>query len=65
MGVKLSPKEESNNSMKLDEKGLTENKGWVLLTSCSCFIILTTNLVIIDGKMVFWKLWVKLSPIMQ
>jgi hypothetical protein len=51
-GVKLSFEEESDSSMKSDEKGLTKDRGRVLLTSCSCFIILTIDLVVLGVKIV-------------
>ncbi len=50
-GVKLSFEEESDSSMKSDEKGLTKDRGRVLL-SCSCFIILTIDLVVLGVKIV-------------
>jgi hypothetical protein len=40
-GVKLPPKEKSDNSMKIDEVGSSKDRRQVLLTSCSCFTILT------------------------
>ncbi len=51
-GVKLSLEEESNDSMKSNEKGLIKDKGRMSLTSCSCFTILTTNLTVLDVKIV-------------
>jgi hypothetical protein len=53
-GVKSSPKEESDNSMKWDEEGLIENKGWVSLTLYFCFTILTKNHVVYGVKIVSW-----------
>jgi hypothetical protein len=44
-GVKSSFEEESNNSLKPNEEGLTKDKNQVLLTSCSCFTILTKTLL--------------------
>jgi hypothetical protein len=35
-GVKLSPKEKSDISMKSNEESLTEDKGRVSLNSCFC-----------------------------
>ncbi len=63
-GVKSSPEQKSDSSMKTNEEGLFENKGWMSLTSCSCFTILTTNPIVLDVKIVSWKLWIKLSPTM-
>jgi hypothetical protein len=36
----------------------------MLLTLCSCFTILTIDLVVLGIKIVSWKLWVRLLPIM-
>ncbi len=63
-GVKLSPKEELDSSMKSNEKGLTENKGRMSLTSCSRCTILTTNLVVLGVKIISWELWIRLLPTM-
>jgi hypothetical protein len=45
-GVKSSLKEELDSSMKSDEKGLIKDKSQMSLTSCFCFIILPTNIVV-------------------
>ncbi len=51
-GVKSSPKEEFNSSMKINEIATSKNKRRMLLTSCFCFTILTTNPIIIGIKIV-------------
>jgi hypothetical protein len=62
--MKSSPKEELDNSMKIDEVAMFKNRGWMSLISCFCFTILTINPTIIGVKIVSWKLWVKLLPTM-
>jgi hypothetical protein len=52
LGVKSSLEGESNSSMKSNEEGLIEDKDRVLLTSCSCFTVLTADLVVIGIKIV-------------
>lgn len=64
-GVKLSPEEESNSSMKSNEEGLTKDRGSMSLTSCSCFTILIIDLIVLGIKIVSWELWGRLSPTMQ
>lgn len=51
-GIKLIPKEKSNNWMKTYEEGLSKNRGWMLLISCSCFTILTIDLIVLSIKIV-------------
>jgi hypothetical protein len=51
-GVKSSSKEESDNSMKIDEKCLIEDRGQMSLTSYSCFTILPTNPIVLGVKIV-------------
>jgi hypothetical protein len=38
--------------MKLDEEGLTEDRGQVSLLSCFCFTILTIDLVVLGINIV-------------
>jgi len=45
LGVKSSPKEESNNSMKIEDTRMFEHWGKMLKSSCSIFAILTIKLV--------------------
>jgi hypothetical protein len=52
MGCQLSLEKKSNSSMKSDEKGLIKDKGRMLLTSCSCFIILTIDPYVLGIKIV-------------
>jgi hypothetical protein len=51
-GVKLSFEEKSNSSMKSNEEDLTKDRGQMLLTLCSCFTILTIDLVVLGIKIV-------------
>jgi hypothetical protein len=46
--------------MKTYEEGLSKNKSWMSLISCSCFTILTIELIVLNIKVVSWKLWIKL-----
>ncbi len=64
-GVKPSTKEELDNSMKWNEKGLTKYRGRMSLFSCFCFTISTINPTIHGIKIVSWKLWIRLLPAMQ
>jgi hypothetical protein len=51
-GVKLSPEEESNSSMKSNEEGLTKDRGSMSLTSCFCFTILIIDPIVLGIKIV-------------
>jgi hypothetical protein len=52
-GMKSSPKEKSDSSMKIDEVVAFKNRRQMSLISCFCFTILTINPIIIGVKIVF------------